>query len=68
MGKFALKKPADVPGKAWWVLQSIWDFIQTNWLRPAICIGLFVAFGGVLFGSESTTPQRHLQTNTASKI
>lgn len=29
-----LKKPADVPGKSW----------------PAIVIGLFVAFGGVLFG------------------
>lgn len=39
MGKFALKKPADVPGKAW----------------PAICIGLFVAFGGVLFGYDTGT-------------
>lgn len=39
MGKFALKKPDDVPGKAW----------------PAICIGLFVAFGGVLFGYDTGT-------------
>jgi hypothetical protein len=31
---FALKKPAGVPGKSW----------------PAILIGMFVAFGGVLFG------------------
>jgi hypothetical protein len=31
---FALKKPADVAGSA----------------TPAICIGLFVAFGGILFG------------------
>jgi SP family sugar:H+ symporter-like MFS transporter len=31
---FALKKPEDVSGKSW----------------PAIVIGLFVAFGGVLFG------------------
>ena len=30
-----LKKPEDVPGAAW----------------PAIVVGLFVAFGGVLFGS-----------------
>jgi hypothetical protein len=29
-----LKKPEDIPGKSW----------------PAIAIGLFVAFGGVLFG------------------
>ncbi|KAF2181701.1 glucose transporter-like protein [Zopfia rhizophila CBS 207.26] len=38
-GKFALKKPADVPGRAW----------------PAIMIGLFVAFGGVLFGYDTGT-------------
>lgn len=31
-----LNKPADAPGKAW----------------PAICIGLFVAFGGVLYGYD----------------
>lgn len=31
---FALVKPAGVPGKSW----------------PAIVIGMFVAFGGVLFG------------------
>jgi hypothetical protein len=30
----ALKKPKDVPGRSW----------------PAIMIGLFVAFGGILFG------------------
>lgn len=24
--------------------------------RPAICIGLFVAFGGVLFGSVDSNP------------
>jgi MFS transporter, SP family, sugar:H+ symporter len=30
-----LKKPADEPGAAW----------------PAIAVGLFVAFGGILFGS-----------------
>lgn len=33
---FGLQKPADEPGKAW----------------PAIVIGLFVAFGGVLFGYD----------------
>ncbi|KAF2263873.1 glucose transporter-like protein [Lojkania enalia] len=37
--KFMLKKPDDVPGKAW----------------PAICIGLFVAFGGILFGYDTGT-------------
>jgi hypothetical protein len=31
---FMIKKPNDAPGAAW----------------PAIVIGLFVAFGGVLFG------------------
>ncbi|KAN0108477.1 high-affinity glucose transporter [Hyaloscypha variabilis] len=35
----ALKKPAGVPGKSW----------------PAIIIGLFVAFGGVLFGYDTGT-------------
>ena len=35
----ALKKPDDIPGKSW----------------PAICIGLFVAFGGVLFGYDTGT-------------
>jgi len=39
MGNWMLKKPEDVPGKAW----------------PAICIGLFVAFGGVLFGYDTGT-------------
>ncbi|KAH7122635.1 high affinity glucose transporter RGT2 [Dendryphion nanum] len=39
MAKFALKKPDDVPGKSW----------------PAIAIGLFVAFGGVLFGYDTGT-------------
>lgn len=34
-----LKKPADEPGAAW----------------PAIVIGLFVAFGGVLFGYDTGT-------------
>lgn len=38
-GRFALKKPDDVAGKSW----------------PAICIGLFVAFGGVLFGYDTGT-------------
>ncbi|KAF2474140.1 glucose transporter-like protein [Lindgomyces ingoldianus] len=38
-GRFALKKPEHVPGKAW----------------PAILIGLFVAFGGVLFGYDTGT-------------
>ncbi|KAF2766787.1 high affinity glucose transporter RGT2 [Teratosphaeria nubilosa] len=36
---FALNKPDDVPGAAW----------------PAIVIGLFVAFGGVLFGYDTGT-------------
>lgn len=36
---FALKKPADVPGAAW----------------PAILVGLFVAFGGVLYGYDTGT-------------
>ncbi|KAF2004386.1 glucose transporter-like protein [Amniculicola lignicola CBS 123094] len=35
----ALKKPDDVAGRSW----------------PAICIGLFVAFGGVLFGYDTGT-------------
>lgn len=35
----ALKKPADVPGRSW----------------PAILIGMFVAFGGVLFGYDTGT-------------
>jgi sugar porter (SP) family MFS transporter len=35
----ALKKPKDVPGKSW----------------PAIAIGLFVAFGGVLYGYDTGT-------------
>ncbi|PSN59837.1 glucose transporter-like protein [Corynespora cassiicola Philippines] len=39
MGKFMITKPADEPGKAW----------------PAILIGLFVAFGGVLFGYDTGT-------------
>lgn len=33
---FGITKPADEPGKAW----------------PAILIGLFVAFGGVLYGYD----------------
>jgi len=36
---FTIKKPADVPGSA----------------APAIIIGLFVAFGGVLFGYDTGT-------------
>lgn len=39
MGKFQLKPPAGEAGKAW----------------PAIVIGLFVAFGGVLFGYDTGT-------------
>ncbi|KAK3202393.1 hypothetical protein GRF29_161g1002137 [Pseudopithomyces chartarum] len=39
MGKFMLSPPPGTPGKAW----------------PAICIGLFVAFGGVLFGYDTGT-------------
>ncbi|KAI9739464.1 MAG: Plasma membrane low glucose sensor [Claussenomyces sp. TS43310] len=35
----ALKKPAGVPGKSW----------------PAIVIGMFVAFGGILFGYDTGT-------------
>jgi len=35
----ALKKPHDVPGRSW----------------PAIVIGMFVAFGGVLFGYDTGT-------------
>lgn len=34
---FMLKKPDDEPGAAW----------------PAICLGLFVAFGGILFGYDT---------------
>ncbi len=33
---FGIHKPADEPGATW----------------PAICLGLFVAFGGVLFGYD----------------
>lgn len=36
--RIALKKPKDVPGRSW----------------PAIVIGLFVAFGGILFGSVTS--------------
>ncbi|KAI0554643.1 high-affinity glucose transporter RGT2 [Xylaria curta] len=39
MGVLALKKPEDQAGKTW----------------PAIAIGLFVAFGGVLFGYDTGT-------------
>jgi len=39
MGKFMLAPPPGTPGKAW----------------PAILIGLFVAFGGVLFGYDTGT-------------
>ncbi|KAF2680222.1 general substrate transporter [Lentithecium fluviatile CBS 122367] len=39
MGRFMLTKPPDVPGKSW----------------PAILIGLFVAFGGILFGYDTGT-------------
>lgn len=41
----ALKKPDDEPGAAW----------------PAIVIGLFVAFGGVLFGYDTGTISGILQ-------
>ncbi|KAF2747702.1 general substrate transporter [Sporormia fimetaria CBS 119925] len=37
-------KPDNAPGKAW-----------LTCCRPAICIGLFVAFGGVLFGYDTGT-------------
>ncbi|CAK1365739.1 unnamed protein product [Cercospora beticola] len=43
----AIKKPADVPGKTW----------------PAIVIGLFVAFGGVLFGYDVRAIPFHKSTN-----
>jgi MFS transporter, SP family, sugar:H+ symporter len=36
---FTIKKPDDAAGAAW----------------PAIVIGLFVAFGGVLFGMQTGT-------------
>ncbi|KAI1404212.1 hexose transporter [Hypoxylon fuscum] len=39
MGRFAIRKPEEEAGKAW----------------PAILIGLFVAFGGVLFGYDTGT-------------
>ncbi|KAI0155440.1 hexose transporter [Hypoxylon sp. FL1284] len=39
MGRFSIHKPADEAGKAW----------------PAIAIGMFVAFGGVLFGYDTGT-------------
>lgn len=39
MVKLALKKPQEEAGKAW----------------PAICVGMFVAFGGVLFGYDTGT-------------
>ncbi|KAG7423536.1 Major facilitator-type transporter ecdD [Fusarium oxysporum f. sp. raphani] len=39
MGKLALAKPQDEAGKAW----------------PAIAVGFFVAFGGVLFGYDTGT-------------
>jgi MFS transporter, SP family, sugar:H+ symporter len=43
---FMLKKPADVPGSA----------------APAIIIGMFVAFGGVLFGYVTASGHRRLFT------
>ena len=39
---FLIRKPADEPGKA----------------LPAIVIGVFVAFGGVLFGFVRDVPSR----------
>lgn len=39
MGRLTVSKPSDEAGKAW----------------PAIVIGLFVAFGGVLFGYDTGT-------------
>ncbi|KAJ0119046.1 hypothetical protein N8I77_002251 [Diaporthe amygdali] len=39
MAKLAIAKPRDDAGKAW----------------PAICVGAFVAFGGVLFGYDTGT-------------
>lgn len=41
---FLIRKPADEPGKA----------------LPAIVIGVFVAFGGVLFGFVRDVPSRLL--------
>lgn len=38
-----LNKPKDEPGKAW----------------PAIVVGLFVAFGGVLFGYDTGLNKRY---------
>lgn len=39
MGLFGLKKPADDPGAAW----------------PAIMVGFFAAFGGILYGYDTGT-------------
>jgi len=41
-----LKKPAGTAGSSW----------------PAIAVGLFVAFGGVLFGYEAGFARRALRT------
>lgn len=38
-GKVSLPRPRDEPGKAW----------------PAIAVGFFVAFGGVLFGFATSS-------------
>lgn len=50
MGKLAIVKPQGEDGKAW----------------PAICVGLFVAFGGVLFGYDTVRrvvpPSTHTHT------
>ncbi|MCJ1445107.1 MAG: High-affinity glucose transporter rgt2 [Stictis urceolatum] len=39
MGRYTFKKPADAAGKTW----------------PAIAVGMFVAFGGVLYGYDTGT-------------
>jgi hypothetical protein len=47
-----IKKPADVPGSA----------------APAIIIGMFVAFGGVLFGYVALAVDRRMLSDCVSAM
>ena len=48
----ALKKPDDVAGKSW----------------PAIVVGLFVAFGGVLFGYDVSKADQRISFSTTNNM
>lgn len=48
MAKLKINKPQDEAGAAW----------------PAICVGMFVAFGGVLFGYDTVRHQDQPQDSS----